>query len=174
MTARKSTPKATVAHAPTEHDALGSMLSWLNENSTGTPHVEFSIARTMSALIGGLTAGGTLAYFGLQVIEVIAIAAFAYTGFTFLAFMVGFIGMALTLIGAFVITGKVQEYILSGGIDRTYESSKALATEKIAVVKGWFKTRGEKVVDHAASSAASVYETLNNCKAKTFRSCDHA
>jgi len=151
-----SKPSTTAA----ERDALGSMFAWLSDKSIS---VEFSIARTLSALIAGLTAGSTLAFFGLQAIEVLAVAAFAFSGSTFLAFTIGFVGMALTLIGAVVLTGKVQEYILSGGIDRTYEASKALATEKIAVVRSWFKTRGEKAVDTASNSAAAT------CSARSVR-----
>lgn len=169
MTARKPTPKATVTHtAAAERDALGSMFASIEELLGGEHSAQITMTRTLSALVVGLTAGGAFAFFGLQVINVMALAAMAYTGVAFLAFMVGFVGTALLLIGTFVVTGKVQEYILSGGIDRTYESTKSLATEKIAVMRGWFKTRGEKVVDHVQESAASTYETLRGVKAKEF------
>ena len=172
MTARRSTTAqaaeavcakpSTTTDERTERDVLGDVFAWLADVKSA-PTVEFSIARTCAALIAGLTAGSTLAFFGLQAIEALAVAAFAFSGSTFLAFTIGFVGMALTLIGAVVLTGKVQEYILSGGIDRTYEASKALATEKIAVVRSWFKTRGEKAVDTASNSAAAT------CSARSVR-----
>lgn len=174
MVTRKSTPKATVVDAPeAERSAMHRMFDML-QGSEDLAAPTLSITRTMSALLVSLTAGGSLAYFGMQCVQVMMIATAIGTASAFLAFMVGFIASALLFIGVFVLTGKVQTYILTGGIDRTYETTKMFATEKFASVKSWFKTRGNKEIDRVreSSSAAATYETLRN--AKPVRGFKHA
>lgn len=131
VTRTKLNAKPTITAAPEAPREESSFMRYVFDRfeRSGAPQV--SLGRTVAALILGLTAGGALCYLGLQLTAYLAVGCALLTASEFLVFLVSFIGTALAILGSVVITGKVQAFILDGGIDRTYNKVRGWITTKL-------------------------------------------
>jgi len=131
VTRTKLNAKPTITAAPETPREESSFMRYVFDRFERSGAPEVSIGRTTAALIIGLTAGGVAAYLGIQLVSYLAIGCALLTGSEFLVFMVTFVGIALAMIGSVVFTGKVQAYILDGGIDRTYNKVREFFARKV-------------------------------------------
>lgn len=134
MVTRTSKIKPTLTSAPQPEAAReeSGFMRYIFDRFERSDQPEVTIGRTTAALLVGLTAGGAAAYLGMQLTAYLAVGCALLTGSQFLVFMVTFIGISLAIIGSIVLTGKVQAYILEGGIDRTYNKVREFFARKVA------------------------------------------
>lgn len=131
VTRTKLNAKPTITAAPEAPREESSFMRYVFDRFERSGAPEVSIGRTTAALLVGLTAGGAAAYLGMQLTAYLAVGCALLTGSQFLVFMVTFIGISLAIIGSIVLTGKVQAYILDGGIDRTYNKVREFFARKV-------------------------------------------
>lgn len=143
MTARTAAArlKSTVVDAPIKDEASFSF-STLAEQ-LGLP----SGKRVLVSFIVSMLAGAVTAYVLNQVVMALAIGALVLTGSAFITFIVMFMGYALLVLSTVVISGKVQTFILTGEIDRMYESTKTRVT-------GWLGSAKSKAATFSARVSA--------------------
>ena len=122
-----STAKVEDIHA--SHDTVNDLLGGF-KIPTGR--------RLIVSFIANLLLSGTTMYLGFSLTMYLAVGAALLTGSAFLVFMVSFIGYTLAILAGIVAGGKLQAYILTGGIDASYESAKTK-------VSGWFGKAKAKV-----------------------------
>lgn len=125
----KAKPTITAAPAPEREES--SFMRYIFDRFEHNDAPQVSLGRTVAALILGLTAGGALCYLGLQLTAYLAVGCALLTASEFLVFLVSFIGTALAILGSVIFTGKVQAYILDGGIDRTYNKVREFFARKV-------------------------------------------
>lgn len=102
--------------------------------------------RLIVSFIANLLLSGAAMYLGFSLTMYLAVGAALLTGSAFLVFMCMFIGYTLSILASVVAGAKLQTYILTGGIDRTYESAKTRMT-------GWFgKAKAMVTPDPIAST----------------------
>ena len=87
--------------------------------------------RVVVALLAGIVAAGCVTYVGTSLVGYLVVGAAVLTGSAFLTFMIAFIGYAIAIIASVLVGGKVQDFVLSGKIDKC--GGKACA-----FVAGWF------------------------------------
>lgn len=131
VTRVKATVKPTITAAPAPEREESSFMRYIFDRFERDDAPQVSLGRTVAALILGLAAGGALCYLGLQLTAYLAVGCALLTASEFLVFLVSFIGTALAILGSVVITGKVQAFILDGGIDRTYNKVRGWITTKL-------------------------------------------
>lgn len=131
VTRTKLNAKPTITAAPEAPREESSFMRYIFDRFERSDAPQVSLGRTVAALILGLTAGGALCYLGLQLTAYLAVGCALLTASDFLVFLVSFIGTALAILGSVVITGKVQAFILDGGIDRTYNKVRGWITTKL-------------------------------------------
>jgi hypothetical protein len=129
----KIKPTLTSTAAPEAAREESSFMRYIFDRFERSDTPEVSIGRTTAALLLSLTAGGAAIYVGLQLTAYLAVGCAMLTGVEFLVFMVSFIGAALAILGGIVLTGKVQAYILEGGIDKTYNKVREFFARKVAL-----------------------------------------
>ena len=134
----RPTLKADIVDAPAKDETHGSSFEGLFD-SLQLP----SGKRVLVSFIVAMLAGGCVAYLGMQLSMYLMVGAALLTGSAFLSFIAGFLAYALTILATVVVSGKVQTFILSGDIDRTYESAKTKVT-------GWFSSAKTKLAGSAA------------------------
>jgi len=100
--------------------------------------------RVLISFIVGILAGGVTAYLGATLTMYLTVGAALLTGSAFIAFMVMFIGYALSILATAALAGKVQSFILSGDIDRCYQKVSSR-------VVGWFGASKDFVTAKVAS-----------------------
>lgn len=115
-----STTKVEDTHA--SHDTINELLGGLKLPSG---------RRIIVSFIANLLLSGTAMYLGFSLTMYLAVGAALLTGSGFLVFMLMFIGYAISILASVIVGAKLQAYILTGGIDETYESAKTKVT-------GWF------------------------------------
>ena len=102
--------------------------------------------RLLVSFIANLLLSGTAMYLGFSLTMYLAVGAALLTGSAFLVFMCMFIGYALSILASVIAGAKLQTYILTGGIDATYESAKTRVT-------GWFgKAKAKFTADPVAAT----------------------
>jgi ABC-type spermidine/putrescine transport system permease subunit II len=84
--------------------------------------------RMIIGLVAQLLTTGLGIYAGMQLSAYLMVGAAVLTGSAFLTWMVGFLVLGIAIVAAIVAGGKAQSYILSGGVDRTFEASKNWVT----------------------------------------------
>lgn len=77
--------------------------------------------RVLIAFITSVFAGACTAYSGISLTAYLAVGCAVLTGSAFLVFIISFIGYVLALLACVITVGKVQNFILSGDIDRCYQ-----------------------------------------------------
>jgi hypothetical protein len=91
--------------------------------------------RMIIGLVMQLLVTGLGIYAGMQVSAYLMVGAAVLTGSASLTWMVGFLVLGLAVVAAIVAGGKVQNYILTGGVDRTYVTSKNWVTSLFSAKK---------------------------------------
>lgn len=137
-TTNKSTLKSTIVDAPVKDEQAGFSFSDML-NGFELP----SGKRVLVSFVAAMLIGGCTLYLGMQLTAFLAVGAAMLTGSAFLAFLALFLGYALSILATVIVSGKVQSFILSGDIDRTYEATKAK-------VSGWFSSAKTKLAGSAA------------------------
>lgn len=117
------------------------MFKWLRAQADEMGIVVPTGTRVIISLVAGLFVGGASIYMGAQVAAYLTLGAMLLTGSAFISFVMYFIAMGLAIAASFVLGGKMQSFVLSGDIDRTYEKCKSR-------VLGFFAT-AKREVAHA-------------------------
>lgn len=140
-TTNKASLKSTVVDAPIKDERATSGGFSFSDMLNGFDLP--SGKRVLVSFIVGVLAGGVALYMGMQLTAMLAIGAVMLTGSAFIAFLALFMGYALSILATAVIGGKVQAFILSGDIDRTFIAAKSKVT-------GWLGSAREKAANFTA------------------------
>lgn len=100
-----------------------------------------SSSRVAVATISALLTYGVGVYWAAQVINIAVVAVTILTGSAFLAFLVGFIGYVIALVGSLRMAWTVGKFVLGyevGDFARIGQSIKESANAKVSLVRGWF------------------------------------
>ena len=81
--------------------------------------------RVIVSLIAGLVVAACTAYVGISLVAYLTVGAMLLSGSAFLTFIVSFLGYVLTLLLSLYSFGKVQAFILTGGVDRCYQNASS-------------------------------------------------
>lgn len=126
----KSTLKSTIVDAPIKDERASSAEGFSFSDMLNGFELP-SGKRVIVSFIVAMLAGACTLYLGMQLTAFVAVGAALLTGSAFLTFITLFMGYALSILATVVLSGKVQSFILSGDIDRTYLAAKSKVT-------GWF------------------------------------
>lgn len=127
-TTNKASLKSTVVDAPIKDERASSAEGFSFSDMLNGFELP-STKRVLVSFIIGVLAGGVTLYMGMQLTAMLAMGAAMLTGSAFIAFLALFMGYALSILATAVIGGKVQSFILSGDIDRTFIAAKSKVTE---------------------------------------------
>lgn len=148
MVTRKVKP--TIVHTPASESVLGAVFDEVNT----TP--EFTMVRAFVAITLGLAAGGAASYVALQLVA-LAVGAAALTGSMFLVFMILYMGIVLAVISSAIVTGKVQTFVLEGGLDKTYEQACSFVAPKLVAAKNWFGNIRSSIAERELFATRTVH-----------------
>lgn len=118
--------KATVVNEPLptrdeEQTAFRSMFDKLSMTLPTGKRILIALVANVFVVLAG-------SYMGRQVSAMLMIGALALTGSAFIAFVSSFMLLAIAFIASIVAGGKLQSFILLGGVDALYEKTKHRVT----------------------------------------------
>lgn len=113
--------KATVVEPTLSVDAEAASYSDIMSKLFGGVKLP-SMTRALISAVVGIVCAGAAAYGGIVLTGMLITYALSVTTSSFLIFMAGFVGYAITMIAATMIGSKVQSLILGGGLETAMSS----------------------------------------------------
>lgn len=104
-----------------------------------------STTRFVVSCVATLAISFGIGYIGSVIVETLVIASLMLTGSLFLGVAMYVLGVIASLYASFVVAGFVNNFIMSGDIDRSYQKYSDLVLNKCSSVRGFFAFKNKEV-----------------------------